>query len=136
MEDLAEGTFVEKIPGWLRWILVIPSAILMPVIILVIQYVSSLFFGNATADSFWFEIVREVILGAGFVYGGAWMAPKKQFFVGVLLLVFTSLFVGVSILATLMGYGTLSPFEAITGYILNLVAAIGVVLYLHGKNLH
>lgn len=88
--DIAEDTFISKWPEWLRWILVIPAAIIAPVLATVL-YMLLLFisdyFGDARIWEFFTQMVSSAILGGLFVYGGAWTAPKSQFVVSIILLI-------------------------------------------------
>lgn len=133
--DLASGTFVERIPAWLRWVLVIPAVIIVPLVFLIIQELITMFYGFATLDSWYFKIMRAVIWGAGIIWTGAYVAPKKQFLVSILLLVISSLFYGFDSVASLAGYGNVSPVEEIISNVISVISGIFVVYSFHKENL-
>jgi len=91
--DLAEGTFVEKMPVWLRWILFLPAAfigsIIAVVIIGVINWLSMRFTGY-TENGWWyqiFQLFQSFMLGLFFVIFGATVIPKGQFATSIVLMV-------------------------------------------------
>lgn len=91
MKDLAEGTFVKKFPIWLRWILFIPSAFIVPIIIQAIGRISAVNYGGMSSESFFLDLYGDFVLGFGITIIGALVAPKNQFIISIILLVFLSI---------------------------------------------
>lgn len=84
-------------------------------------------------EGFFFQMVSTAILGAVFVYGGAWMAPRYQLVIAIGLLVV------LTIVATILFLFSFTP-EATTGPILYglhclvlLIAGGAVVFHLKSR---
>lgn len=93
IKDMAEGTFVEKIPNWGRWILFIPAAflgsVLSVVVIGIFNWLSMSYMG-ATEDGWWvglFQLAQSGLLGYFFVSFGATVIPKGQFAASIVFLI-------------------------------------------------
>lgn len=84
--DLAIGSFIEKWPVWIRWLLFLPAAVIAPIVFFALQ---SFFAGND--GGIWIQIVGDAIYGGGFVLVGAAVAPRKQFLIALILLVIISI---------------------------------------------
>ena len=116
--DLAEGSFVEKWPTWLRWIMFIPSAFLGSLIAVmligILNYISMNYIG-ATEDG-WafkiFELAQSGALGALFVLFGATVVPKGQFVVSVALLIIVVLLSVMSFFGNVSG-DSITPLSAL-----------------------
>ncbi len=83
-KDIAKGSFVAKIPNWLRWSIFIPAAIIASLVIPVLIY---LFQSSDSLNNGWVRILQSVAFGAAFVLVGAYIAPKKQLVVAIILMV-------------------------------------------------
>ncbi len=112
--DLADGTFVEKWPHWLRWLLFLPSAVIAPVIFLIIQSIFQNWFLDIGEDAFYFVLMRSVIYGAGFVWVGATVAPNHQKAIAVMLLVIVAMFAGAGILSAILVKASLMDYVEAT----------------------
>ena len=77
-KDLAQGSFIEKWPTWLRWLLFIPSAIIVPALFLIIQIIFQTWFLDIGEKAFLLVLMRGVIYGGGFIFVGTFVAPKNQ----------------------------------------------------------
>jgi hypothetical protein len=77
-KDLADGTFVEHWPAWLRWLLFLPAAVVGPLVFVVIQTLFASWYLDLGPNAFYFNMLRGAIYGAGFVLVGATVAPKSQ----------------------------------------------------------
>mgnify|MGYP001584426454 CR=1 FL=1 len=119
-KDLADGTFVKKIPAWLRWLLFLPSAIIVPLMFLILQSLFSNWFLDVGKNAFYFNFLRGVVYGTGFIYIGALVAPRKQKLIALILLVFTSMVCGVALLSLFYRF----VFNEFLEDILTLIAAI------------
>jgi peptidoglycan/LPS O-acetylase OafA/YrhL len=91
--DLAEGSFVEKMPIWSRWLLFIPAAFIgsvIAVMLLGLLNMVSMAWVGMSADG-WaykvFQLVQDGLLGALFVLFGATVIPRGQFVTAIILLV-------------------------------------------------
>jgi ABC-type multidrug transport system permease subunit len=107
--DLAEGSFVEKWPIWLRWTLFIPAAFigsLIAVILIGLLNNISMNYIGATKDG-WayklFELAQSGVLGALFVLFGATVIPKGQFIASIVFLIIAVL---ISVLSFLGNAGS------------------------------
>ena len=135
--DLASRNFVSKWPVWLRWVLFIPAGILMAFVASfaygIFIFLGSLFY-NPAPTTWWSEILRSAIFSAAFVYVGAFVAPKNQFMISIVMLV---------ILALPMGFGGIGAFffnEVFWDVIINwsyilasLAAGIGIVIHIKNE---
>lgn len=96
--DLAKGTFVEKWPSWLRWVLFTPSAIVGSIIAVMLigllNWISMAWIG-ATNQGLWyqvFQLAQSFMLGLFFVLFGATVIPKGQFVTSIILLIIGTIF--------------------------------------------
>lgn len=90
-KDLAENSFIHKWPSWLRWILVIPSAIIGGLLIHGVYALSNIIFSPYGEETFWIEFAKTIIFSCSFIYSGVWMAPSRQYMVSIILLIFLSI---------------------------------------------
>jgi hypothetical protein len=96
--DLAQGTFVEKWPHWLRWLLFIPASIIVPILFVVFQFVMNTWFLDMGSNAFYFNLIRGAAYGGGMVVVGAMVAPRKQKIVALCFLVIISMLTGIAFL--------------------------------------
>lgn len=129
MNDLATNTFVEKWPTWLRWVLFILAAVIVPLLIQAIGRVMTMNYLGIGSDSFILEIYSDLVIGCGVVAIGATVAPKNQFLIAVILLVF----VAILAIGPLLSPGAVAYWGAITllHAILTVGAGIATVYQLH-----
>lgn len=99
--DLGAGTFLEKWPIWLRWLLFLPASIIAPLIFLIIQSITTQWYLGLGPDAFAFNLIRGVAYGAGTIVVGAMVAPKKQRIVALCYLVIISMISGIAFLEQL-----------------------------------
>jgi len=135
--DLATGTFVEKWPSWLRWVLFIPSAIigsLLTVIVIgILNWISMAWIG-ATENGLWwqvFQLAQSFMLGLLFVLFGATVIPKGQFATSIVLMIVGTIFWVLVFLAS-QSTSTQSFWLQTLHYIL-MIAGGGYAVYLVHK---
>lgn len=109
-KDLAEGTFLCKWPDWVRWLLFLPSAIVVPFLYLVIQSLFQNWFLDVGPNAFYLVLIRSIVYGGGFVLVGSMVAPSHQKSVSIVMLVLVSMFVAIGIFSAII---TRSPFSNI-----------------------
>lgn len=135
--DLANGTFVEKIPTIVRWFLFLPASIfgsLIAVFILGILNFISMSYLGATEDGWsWqlFQLLQSFLLGLFFVLFGATVIPKWQFITSIFLLVVATL-IGLVAFAGLVTGGQYSVFMSLFHGVLVIVGG-GYAVYLAHK---
>ena len=95
--DLADGTFLEKWPIWLRWLAFIPAAIIAPLIFLLVQAFFTTWFLDLGPNAFYLNFLRGVVWGAGFVYVGSIVAPAKQKAIALSLLIVIAMLCGLAL---------------------------------------
>jgi hypothetical protein len=103
-KDIAGDSFLARWPDWLRWVLFIPAALLCSLLISGIFFLINTSFNDVREGSFLYyqmDIMRTGLLGALFVFIGAYVAPKHQFTVAVILAGIGAMFGGVALLAIL-----------------------------------
>ena len=96
--DLAQGTFVENWPHWLRWLLFIPAALLAPIIFIIIQEITTNWFLDLGPNAFYLNWIRALAWGAGTVLVGAMVVPKYQRVVAMIFLVIIAMVSGIALL--------------------------------------
>lgn len=134
IKDLAEGTFVEKIPSWVRWILFIPAAFLGSVLgVFVIGILSwlSMSFTGATEEGWWFGLIQlfqSGLLGYLFVAFGATVIPKGQFAASIVFLIF-AVIISVFIFQGNFNTQTTHPLLMLLHSVL-VIAGSGVAVYM------
>ena len=78
--------FLDQIPNWLRWFLILPGTFLILFVTVFIVKISlSLLWGSNNFDAFIGEAVASGLGSYAFVWVGAKIAPKYNFFVSVAL---------------------------------------------------
>jgi len=100
--DLAQGSFIEKWPVWLRWLLFIPSAIIVPSLFFIIQIIFQTWFLDIGGKAFLLVLMRGVIYGGGFIFVGTFVAPKNQKAISIFLLVIISMIIGIGIFSAIL----------------------------------
>lgn len=90
-KDLAQSTFVEKLPDWLRWLIFLPAAIVVPIVFSIIQGFTQKIFLEPGVNYFLIDLVGDFIIGGGFVFVGSFVAPTKQFLISIILLTLLTL---------------------------------------------
>lgn len=73
--DFAKDTVVEKLPNWLRWLVLIPISLFLPFLFLVIW---DLFSPEEIKTTFWYELFGDLFFGSGIVLVASFIAPKYQ----------------------------------------------------------
>lgn len=130
--DIAKGTFIASWPKWIRWILFLPTAIIGSVaasIAFKVIYTLLGFLSNYGPSNFFIDLTSSAVMGAVFVYGGGWMAPRYQFVVSIFLLVLITLFSAFDFLLTLLPSSSVGPGLMALHILVILLAAGGVVYH-------
>jgi len=91
--NIAKRTFMGKIPDWLRWILFVPLAFLIPLLFVMISNIFMKSYAGISPDSFLYQLYSDIFWGGGVIVVGSAIAPRKHFIISLLLLVLCSLFV-------------------------------------------
>ncbi len=102
-KDIAKGSFVSKLPLWLRWVLFLPASAAGSLLIagLFMLFVSlGVNTSSGTLDGGWYRLLQSALFGGLFVYIGAFTAPKYQLAVGIALLIIAIILI--SVLSTLI----------------------------------
>src|SRR5436309_1334422 len=94
--DLGKDTFLVRWPNWLRWLLFLPASVLVPAVFLLIYSIFNGWFLDLGPNAFYFNLMRGIAYGAGCVYIGAMVAPKKQKTVAMFLLIIIAMISGVA----------------------------------------
>lgn len=74
--------------------------------------------------------MSSIIIAYTFIYCGAWMAPKHQFIVSIVLIVLLTIFATVSFLFTFSDYSSIGTFEYLVHGIILLITGGYVVFSL------
>lgn len=95
--DLSEGKFYSRWPDWTRWLLFIPAGIIGCLVVstlfnIVVSLTTDA--SSSTLDHGWYNLISSVLLGAAFVGISAYVAPKKQHEISIIMLVIISIFFG------------------------------------------
>jgi hypothetical protein len=101
-KDLAQDTFLEKWPNWLRWLLFLPSAVIVPALFFLIQSIFQSWFLDIGPDAFYLVLMRGIVYGAGFVLVGSMVAPNYQKAICILLLIILSMVIGIGIFSAII----------------------------------
>lgn len=95
--DLSNKYFYARWPHWLRWTLFLPTAVLGCVIVPVLFNIAIAIFihpENNSLNHGWYYLISSAILGVAFVGIAAYVAPRKQFEVGLIMLIILSIAIG------------------------------------------
>jgi len=76
--------------------------------------------------------MADVIWGGGFVIVGAMVAPKKQFFIAIILLVIAAILGVLNLLGNLQTE-SIHPLLALLHATIYVASGVGVVYYLHSE---
>lgn len=73
---------VQKLPGWVRWLLVLPTAIAAYVGVQLLVILGGLLSGSQLPD--WaYQLMNSALSGYALVIAAAWMAPRGRMAVAV-----------------------------------------------------
>ena len=106
--DVASDNFIGKLPAWLRWMLFLPAAVVSSVVGSTLFIVVVSFFAKIEPGSLnggWYRLVQSAILGIVFVYVGAFIAPRAQLSVAVILLVLLTILMTLSFSVVILSGG-------------------------------
>lgn len=123
--DYAQGSFIEKWPQWIRWILCLPAALVGSFLGSVLYGLLQSFLTYGYSETF-VQLIQSGLLGGLTVYFGAAMAPKYQFGVAMFLLVFVVLFAGFTFVTNFVTYTT-TPFLTALHSLVMIGAAVAIV---------
>lgn len=105
--NIADDSFLSKWPAWIRWILVLPGAILVCFLASLIYLFLVSFLVKPEVGSYGnsiYGIIQSLIIGGVFVYTGSYLAPKYQLGTAMCLL-FIIMAVVISIISISFGAG-------------------------------
>lgn len=95
-KDVAASTWFGKWPAWLRWatfpILAITGSLLGSMAFMLIVSLSTNT-TSGTLDGGWYRLLQSAIFGGLFVYIGAFVAPRYQVVVAVIMLVIAAILI-------------------------------------------
>ncbi len=131
--DLAEDTFLRTWPTWVRWLLFLPSAVVVPLVVIGLMNIVSAVAGSSDADTLdlWAHLGSAAVLGASLVMIAAYVAPARQFEVALVMLVLTTL-LGAR-LAFLSELFSMPPALVIAYAVVMVVAAASATIYIRGR---
>lgn len=138
IKDLAQGSFIEKLPSWLRWLLFLPAALVVPILFSTVQRIlfqlfilpNTPIFIGANIFNFILDLMGDFILGGGFVYIGAFVAPAKQFLISIILLTLLSIVLFFSFILNLSTLST-TPLIMLIHVITGISTGIYIVYTIH-----
>lgn len=134
--DIASEHFVGRWPAWLRWILFLPTAIAGSLIASILYNIlivfGGFFYGTDISDGYVFKLTSSAILGGVFVYAGAFIAPRHQFAVSILLLVLLTLILGFLFLLSFLPLSSVGPINYAVNALASLIAG-GYVVYIFNE---
>ncbi len=141
--DIAEGSFVEKMPNWSRWLLFLPAAFLGSLIaVFLIGFLNKISMAwIGVTEEGWafkvFELAQSGVLGVTFVLFGATVIPKGQFVTSIVLLVIAVLIGALSFLGNIAPESTMPLFTALL-HSLAVIIGGGYAVYLvhKGENIY
>jgi hypothetical protein len=110
----------------MRWILILPAALLAPLgmwLLLVVSNLIARFIGEDTAHPLWIQIVGSAFLGYYFVLGGAKTAPSRRATTALVLA--TTLNAGIVGLYLLMRERNISLHDSLWWLVLNFMVTLG-----------
>jgi hypothetical protein len=121
---------IEKLPNWLRWILLLPIAsitylLINVIIILLNEFTLPNSVTNSIIYNIWLRIAADGIATYSFVWLGAKIAPKIDFVISIILSVL--IIIG-SFLAITLGYEiSLSTIEILFSILATIVGSLAAV---------
>ena len=97
-KDVAQNTLISSLPNWLRWVLFIPLAL---AVMLLVSYLGTFLMTIVNLDgNFFVDMSRVGFMGIAFILTASAIAPKRQSRVALILGIIGSSF---TILLTLLG---------------------------------
>lgn len=116
----------EAIINLLRWVAVLPGAIIACMLASVImKLLDSYFQAYVYANSWWLELVNSGVSGYAFVYAGCYIAPKYKYIVSIVLSTIMGIICVAGIICTLYGYG---DFSLLMQILISVAAMIGCIV--------
>jgi hypothetical protein len=133
--DIAKDNWVGSWPRVLRWATFLPLAILgsmlLSVLFLLIVSLSTSI-EPGTLDGGWYRVVQSILIGGLFVYIGAYIAPRHQFAVGIVMLVLIT-FILTFLYTFSMYAGTGSSWYLLLHLLASLVGGGGALYGIYGE---
>lgn len=134
--NLASGSFMEKWPVGIRWVLFLPAAILTAFLAQAVFYLLQTSFEGIQEGSLFHGLInlaRTAIMFGVFVYVGAFVAPRHQFVVSIILLVLATIFASLILWSVLLlrgstGYQGVDQLYYLLHILIGLTAS-GIVVY-------
>lgn len=131
--------FLNKIPNWLRWILLLPVSFLALLIVYPIVFIGNRITMWFMGKSFFQEMAILVLANfwsaASFVWVGATIAPRKNFIVSIIMAIIFAFILGGMLFAKLISRTSLTWLETIIACITGIFAVCGVVYSFHQKEI-
>ncbi len=124
-QDLAQDTFVVKIPTWVRWLFFFPAAVIGSLVLPAIVTLLNEATVSGSGTSLWGRVISTAVFAGSFVYIGAIVAPRKQFEIAVVqLVIFTMVMTAVLLLVAQAGTYSGSTLE----FWFHIIFGIGVAV--------
>ena len=120
---------IERLPSWLRWILLLPIAsitflIINAIIILLNEFTLPNFVTNSIIYNIWLRISVDGLATYSFVWLGSKIAPKINFVISIIL----SVLIIISSLVITLGYETsFSTIEILVSTLATIVGSLAAV---------
>ena len=131
--------FLKKIPDWLRWILFLPTAFLVLLIIYpivtIINRITIIGFGEGFLVDLGILVLANLWSAVGFIWVGAIVVPKHHFITSIVLSLLYGFWLGGGFVVKLMLGEKLnvSWLEMAITIITGIIAAVWVIQYFHKK---
>lgn len=137
--DSANKAFIDKLPNWLRWILVLPGALATFILANVAISIFYMLFGDRylpeTMKHFFIQFINGIVASYYYVFVGTYIAPKFKPTVAIVLTVIFSLLIGILLALTLVSGNSYDPtWWVIVTSAACLIAAIASCNEINSKN--
>lgn len=130
--DISKDSFIRRWPHWVRWILVLPAAVIGGALVAGLFGLLNIFNVDLKAGDIWFQEVQNFLLGGAFVFLGAATAPRSQFVIGLLLLIIVVAFSSLlALVSVAIGAGDRALWLVITDCVVVVVGGAAALIYIH-----
>ncbi len=125
--DIAGTSIIAKWPAFVRWVLLLPAAIIAAIgITIILKLVNALSPGQMA--TWWVDLTSSAAMGFVFVYIGSALAPRRQFETSLVLLVLLTLLSASSFLGSLLPGSTVGPLVGGLHAVLVLITGVAAVI--------
>lgn len=105
-EDRVDKMFFEKWKPWLRWLMLVPSMIISPIVVILLARLSNSLLAFTDPDGIFFQLYITFVWAAIPIYVASLISPNNKFKVSLIVCALILVVTGISIAVNFQGNGS------------------------------